>query len=384
MKRLGFILLVALLPTLYGEEILIETTIRIGDCPKGGLATTTNSSKCYVPDLAAPISVIDTRTNTLVKRIDISPSIGSIRPVVSKDGGLLFAPASPRDLLIICTKKDKILGRVMLPGLPLRVALPRKKDRVLVYTTSSAGSMISLVDVSKAKVIKSVEVPRTTFFTNLVITPDQKYILATCSMDNSVAVIEFPTLSLIRSIPVGVMPVDITLDWKGRKAYVSNYKSKALSIIEIGSFGVKELGLAGGPFLARMQTNKDYLWVMCNSGDVIYVIDTRDDRIISSIPIGGISSFASSIVFHPKKKIAVVSAPSAGKLYLIDATDHTGSFGSIIRCKSLGGRITALEFLKNGRYLYIVNESGRCVIVASISKDRSKVQKFSSSERVRR
>jgi WD40 repeat protein len=109
------------------------------------------------------------------------------------------------------------------------------------------------------------------------------------------------------------------------------------------------------------------MWVLSDSPDIIYVIDTTTDTLVKSIPLLGITAFVNDIAFSPDSKIAVVTAADAGQIAVIDANNSSNTFGSITKTLSTGGYVTTLAFLPNGKYFYVVNETGGYILAYKVS-----------------
>ena len=63
----------------------------------------------------------------------------------------------------------------------------------------------------------------TTFPAGVALSPDGRFLYVACNGDNSLAVIDTSSLTVVRQVAVGYFPYDVTLSADGRWAFVSNW-----------------------------------------------------------------------------------------------------------------------------------------------------------------
>lgn len=357
------------LSVIWAQDIAIEATIKVGDNPKG-IAATPDSLKCYVPDtVTADVYVIDTFTQSVANVINIAPDKSAYNPVLSPDGTRLFVPAAPDLIGVIDTANDQLIATIQVPCSPSNIVFSQDGSILLVYVLSSGTTnMLTLIDVTNYTTLKTLDMPTTTALNGFVITPDNKYVLATAAWSNSVVVVDLEVFAIVAQIPVGSFPLNMALDATGSKAFVTNYGSMDISVIDIPAFSViATIPLSGHPFRVRFPPDGKYAWVLADSADEVYVINPLDYTILHVIPIPGIVGGVNDVALRPDSKLAVVTAADAGTITLIDANDTNPTFGTIWETLDAGGYVTDLTFLPDGEYVYVVNRSGGYVLACPVS-----------------
>lgn len=152
----------------------------------------------------------------------------------------------------------------------------------------------------------------------------------------------------------------------GTKAYVANYGSMDISIIDVTNFTLTgRIALAGKPF--KVKRNGDHIWTICDTNDEVNIIDSTNDTLVKTTSIPGIAEVSNDIAFRPDGKLAVVTAADTGTITLIDSNISSTTFGEIFKTISTGGYLTALSFLPNSDYVYVINQTGGYVLACAIS-----------------
>jgi YVTN family beta-propeller protein len=357
------------LSVIWAQDIAIEATIKVGDNPQG-IATSMDGSKCYVPDsVTGDIYVIDTFTDSVIKVINIGHDKSAYNPVLSPDDSTLFVPASPDIVGVINTATDELITTIQVPRSPANIVFSNDGGILILYILSSGTSnKLSLVDTSTYTIRKTIDIPTTTVLNGFVITPDNKYLLATCTWSSSVVVVNLETFTIATQITVGSFPLDMAIDATGTKAFVTNYGSMDISIIDLITFSVVTvIPLTGHPFRIRFPKDGKYAWVLADSDDEVYIIDPIHKYKVRTIRVPGIALGVNDIALRPDSKLAVVTAADAGTITLIDANDTNPTFGTIWETLDAGGYVTDLTFLPDGEYVYVVNRSGGYVLACPVS-----------------
>jgi YVTN family beta-propeller protein len=110
---------VVAIDTLTGEER--SDPIEIPGSP-GWLAITPDGKKLYTANVPADISVIDTRSNTLVKRIATGPGSAPQYNAVSPDGTTHWATHAAGGVSIVSIETDEILEILPTEGMAMTVS----------------------------------------------------------------------------------------------------------------------------------------------------------------------------------------------------------------------------------------------------------------------
>jgi YVTN family beta-propeller protein len=211
----------------------IEKTITVGENPRY-LSISPNGKLVYVAnENSGTISVIDTGTQTVKTSITIGEHAASA--VFSTSGKIAYAcEDGSGDVYEINTATSKIEHKIATVGDPLNCVVNPKSSHV--YCTNFTLAKVSVIEGDK--VIKTFEpggVPAAPG-----ITPNGKYLYfpqyysSGTNYGDSVIVVSTKTYKQVGpAITVGTAPAWVAISKKGNLAYVSNYQSASVSVIEI-------------------------------------------------------------------------------------------------------------------------------------------------------
>lgn len=123
-------------------------------------------------------------------------------------------------------------------------------------------------------------------------TVDSKYILIPCFGDNSVSVLDARTYGEVNNISVGSSPTCIAVDPNRNFAYVANFKSDSVSVIDLDSLDAApktiQLPVGSHPNYVALNTSgkgETYLFVSCRDRGEIAVIDCRTNNTMGAIAL---------------------------------------------------------------------------------------------------
>ncbi|CAM2735519.1 PQQ-dependent catabolism-associated beta-propeller protein [Legionella steigerwaltii] len=187
------------------------------------------------------ILVFDVDTQTLSKKIDVSPNTHNL--FFSQDGKILWLMAGKDGVIRMDADSGLITGSITLPS-PVRGLKYTPDNRFLMV---SAVNQIVFLNPDTLTIQKQ--------FTNLNLgpilysemTPDQKYILAPAPFDHQVAVIDVESGLVIKRLVTGLNPINVLTSPDGKFAYVSNATDKHLSKIDLNTFELTSIPTHAGP-----------------------------------------------------------------------------------------------------------------------------------------
>ena len=225
----------------------------LGITPNGGLIYVTNSS-------SGTVSVIDTAKNQVVGApINLGPNY-PLAVVFTPNGRHAYVVnALSNNVSIIATATNTVVGTPIPVGaLPdgISISPDGKKAYVENYGTNGTGTTISVINIAKGQVTKTLTVGPGP--SQSAITPDGNYLLvpiqgSPSAPGNTVTIISTLTDAVIAdSIPVGNGPVYVAITPDGRYAYVTNQTDGTVSIIDItrltAPYTFTDLGSFGGDY----------------------------------------------------------------------------------------------------------------------------------------
>jgi YVTN family beta-propeller protein len=177
-------------------------------------------------------------------------------------------------------------------------------------------------------------------------------------LDNTLSVIDVATNTVVGAIPVAGQPIYLVINRAGNRAYVTLAMTRAVAVVDLVAGTViattPPIGVGsahstlGGP-------GGEFLYAIDMSGNVVRVIDTATNTLVTSLPVGG-------------GPIAIGDTPDGTQVYV---SDNFGNFSvidtatnAIVSTFSVPGNPNDLAFTPDGAFLYIADNSNpRCTVV---------------------
>jgi len=200
--------------------------------------------EAYVPNSSNRVSVIDTKTNTVVG-LPIPVGSQASGVAVTPDGRFAYvANFGGNTVLMINTTTNSVVGAAIpVGGQPSGVAVT--PDGRFAYVVNQASNTVSIISTATNTVVGSIPVG---FQPNPVaITPDGRFVYVGNHLSNTVSVISTTTNTVVGSIPVGSLPVGVAVTPDSRFAYVTNLLSSTVSVINTATNSVVGAAIPVGP-----------------------------------------------------------------------------------------------------------------------------------------
>ncbi len=209
------------------------------------------------------LSVIDTTTMTVVSQITTAVSYFIGLQVTGSGPYTLWAAggASHSVKLFAITPAGVITSTGNIPIAPI---LPQNAGYVSNYIPSQAAFNPVSNKPPVPTNFNRTKGSQLTFPAGLTLSPDQKYLYVACNGDNSVAVIDTATKTVVRRLFVGYFPYAVSVSNDGQRVMVSNwgiteYKFKSPQYDNTGT-------LIGLPPIANNQPDGSYVPPTSTSG----------------------------------------------------------------------------------------------------------------------
>ena len=215
---------------------------------------------------------------------------------------VMIVDRDSNDLAFMDIASKKIVGRVFLGNNVNPHMVMMSPDGRYVVTGGTRANKAYIIDTRTLTLVKTIPVgiaPE-----HLSFSPDSRYYYQGNPEGDSVTVIDMTSLKVIKTITGLAEPLNITFTPDGSKAYIGNYgahwvgvvdvaRHELLKKIEIGKApGIsrldpqKYLGEIKGVSNASMSRDGRYLYAADSDMGVVGVIDTRDDKVIKTIRVG--------------------------------------------------------------------------------------------------
>lgn len=253
------------------------------------------------------------------------------------------------DKLERTNSKLNLVGETPTGRWPKGVVFHPGKPFLLVTLLGGNGIERILFPALIPREIVRLESPKqdVTGFVDFCIFPRRGEIWVSQMLTNEVHILEALTLKKVGTIRVqGIWPKVICSDREERYAYVSNWESKSITLIETESRKVlKVIPVSGIP--RGMAVTKEGILYVClyESGD-IEVIDTKTYRRIKTIPLG--PGAKRDIVLDEERSLAYVSDMATGKVTKLSLrTDQP------LASLWVGSNPNTLALTTDGRYLFV-------------------------------
>ena len=161
---------------------------------------------------------------------------------------------------------------------------------------------------------------------------------------------QLPGTTLGTSIPVGLVPTDVTVDRTGTHGYVTNQLSSNVGVIDLATnTQVATIPVTGDPFRVRLSTDDRFLFVTGNA-DSLFIIDVASRAITGRL---GIGLDANGLAQNYTGTRLYVSNQSDGTVSEVDLTTNT-----VLRSIQVGGHPQELVLSPGGTLLFVADESG--------------------------
>ncbi len=152
-------------------------------------------------------------------------------------------------------------------------------------------------------------------------------------------------------IPTGDIPTGLAFSPDGFTAYVTNQYSQNVGVIDVAT--AQQVATiftpAGNPSVVRVSLDGSRLFIGTTS-TTVYIVDTQTRQIINSVQTGYVPN---GFDVAPDGRIAYAAAAFGGNVTEFDIVT-----GDVLRTFNVGGTPQDLAVTKNGKFLYVANESG--------------------------
>jgi YVTN family beta-propeller protein len=263
--------------------------------------TIANQSKVVVTNYGTPdvlgksITVINTKTNTIEKTIDLE---GSIAP-----HGIVAFPKSNKvgvvtdignNLLVVDVAKGIVEKNIPTQQIVshLLVLDPKKP---LAYVSNINSGSVSVIDLEQDKVIKIIPCGFKT--EGIDITPDGSELWVTNNKENTISVINTATYQITNTLPSGKESLRLKFSIDGKHCLVTNASDGTISVYDQHTKKqIKTIQLHGKANLVEkilyhtprpvgilIHPNGQYAFVANSNANKIEVIDMKTFTLVSNI-----------------------------------------------------------------------------------------------------
>ncbi|MCR8844222.1 YncE family protein [Paenibacillus sp. SC116] len=240
-----------------------------------------------------------------------------------------------------------------------------------VSTSTPDGSRL-YVAVQGSNVIDVFDTTTSTFITSIstgglpqgvLVRPDGLQVYAINAITNNVVVIDVNTNTPIGApIPTGINPFALAFSLNLSKAYVANFSGSSITVINTNTLSViTTIPLGANPFNIATTPDGSKLFA-CLSTNVVVVIDTTTDSVITSINMSpSIAVF--DIAITPDSTKAYVTAIVTNEIRVINTITNAVINNATI---PLGISPRSIAITPDGKKAYITTNSENSVKVIDL------------------
>lgn len=353
-------------------DLTQSASVKVGDNP-GYAVTLPDGSKTYVADGGdSSVWVVNNAVKTVSSVIYVGPTAGHFRIALSPSGDYLYALAPTDTLTIIRTDTDEVVTSVPVSsGANVVVA---GNDVAVVATVGSGPGADSMTAVrNDGTVIGTAPLPESSTAPALAVAGN--YVLVARqppgASEGTVSFIDLATMSTVAEIGTGGQgPVDIAVSAATHRAFIANFISGNIGVIDLGTFSLLSvISVPGNPYALTGCDGPggSYLFAACDGADVLVAINALTGALEKTASVPGIEAPFNNLALKPGGKLGIIGAAATGEIHLVD-TDPTGnSFMALLKSCSTGVTVGSAAFSGLGDRAYVVDQSLGRLLEFSVS-----------------
>lgn len=237
------------------------------------LATSPSSDSVYVFDTATGKQRAIIAVGKAPKGVKVSPD--GRTAYVSNEGSA--------EISVIDLPGLKVADTISVDEGPHNVRFTRDGKRA--YVTLQGGAGIGVIDTRARSQIRVIPVPGITGPHNIDLSPDEKTAYVR-DFVHHVAVLDLGSGTVKKIIKVGNGHGGIDVSPDGRFVATAAIGADFVSVIDPGTFQVRNITVGQGPHGIRTSKDGRWLYVTVTGENQVSVIDTRSMQVIKQIPVG--------------------------------------------------------------------------------------------------
>jgi YVTN family beta-propeller protein len=254
-----------------------------------GIAISPDGSRVYVvTQIAGSVSVIDTSTNAVIATIKGFPT----RPygiALTPDGSRAFVTIhgdyppfrNGKHVSVIDTRTNTIVHTINVADLPLHITLTPNGKKA--YVSHEPDNRISVIDVDSLAVLRTIAMPGP-----LRMTPshDGRLMYVANRGSDALSVIDTQSDAVVETIAVGQSPSDLKLSPDGLTAYVVNQELQRIAVVDLQNRKIiQTIPLNVKPYLLSLTPDAKFLYVTTGdpSSENFAIIDLKTNAPIKYV-----------------------------------------------------------------------------------------------------
>ena len=273
----------------------------------------------------------------------------------ARDSALYTSSERGQTVSVMDTRSRTLVSAIDLRDRPYGLLLD--EHRGALYATLAGprvpGGAIAVVDTASRELVRSIRFPDARWPTDGALDPGTGLLFVVNSGDDSVAVFDSVSGDRVRRIPVDVDPIFVDVVSESGLVLVSG--AKGLAAIDIGTLEVRNiLRIPAGALAIDHEDGGVYV---ANQGfGTLTVVDLAAFDVVGRVPVGGRGPF--DVAFDSAAGLAYVTGAADGNLVIVD-------MASLRIVERIGGA--------DGSHAWYgavaVDHAKNCVYVADLERD---------------
>ena len=311
-------------------------------------------------------------TTTDTPSTDVNINYPAVYVVNGEDASVSVIKLSTQEVVATINLNAKVATRdsIMFPhhisyyGGRLSLGVPGMDFSLGHSGISTAGMMgrLLILDAVNGSTYKNMSLPLMNH--NTIYSPDGKEVwVPQMDMPGNVLVYDATTFALKNTIPMGMMPAELTFSSNGAKAYVANGDDDNVIVIDVATKAVTATIAVGDNPVGAWTGSDGRMYVDNEDGQTISVINVAGDSVQQTIALGFMPGFAAH---NSLKNELWVSDPMNGKVHYWtwDAAMNMWMHGGLF---AVGAGAHAIAFTGDGNTAYVTNQTANTVSVVNVS-----------------
>ncbi len=245
-----------------------------------------DGSNIWIP-AGKSVLILDATTFEVKGRVSYNskPILGlAVHPTLS----VAYVVLSKENRISIVDKGSyKQIGSIKTSEFPCDIDITPDGKLVFVPTRDSRAGTVHAIDTETNRIIGATEVGEGTKPWMLTISPDGKYIYTENIGDGTTAVIEIPSMRVIKKIPAGKTPALNEFTPDGKFVYQTIRGDSVVNVYDVSTHSlVKKIKVGSKPIQMAIDPDGSEVYIANTGDNTISVIDTKTNEVIKSIPLG--------------------------------------------------------------------------------------------------
>lgn len=184
-------------------------------------------------------------------------------------------------------------------------ALAVSPDGAQLYVTTKANNSVAVIDTQTKTVVANIRVGAAP--TGIAVSPDGKFLYVTNGGSTTVSVVDTVRRTELRRVTVGTAPLGVDVSPDGRSVYVTTRYDDSVAIIDTASYTVTKVKVGDSPRGVVVSPDGSNAYVTNNDGTVS-VIDTARKATVARITVGS-------------QPMGIAISPDGAYVYVANAND---------------------------------------------------------------